>query len=176
MPFKTVATEITKMHAPSPFGLFVALTFAIVLTPLFALLPPAHAADSSLDPVEANTPQEAVEAVISGQMQAFQTRDLDLALSFAAQSIRSLFPTSARFGEMVKQGYLTVWDNAQHQFVQFQTQGTWAQQIVLVTDLRGQKLLANYTLTFELGEWKIAGVQGRQMPPDFELEVPQAAN
>ena len=37
MPFKTVATEITKMHAPSPFGLFVALTFAIVLTPLFAL-------------------------------------------------------------------------------------------------------------------------------------------
>ncbi len=70
---------------------------------------------------------DAIENVISGQLEAFNDRDVDGAWDYAGPNIKRMFGNARNFGLMVERGYPMVWDNADVRFLELRQQrgGLW---------------------------------------------------
>ncbi|ETX13768.1 hypothetical protein OCH239_06780 [Roseivivax halodurans JCM 10272] len=100
-----------------------------------------------------------IEAVISGQMQAFRDSDVESAFDFAAPGIQSLFRTPQNFGTMVEQGYPMVWRPGQVSFGELREEAGQLWQEVLVQDSRGIVHVLDYEMREVDGAWRIGGVR-----------------
>ncbi len=100
-------------------------------------------------PLAAQASEEAqheVRATIEAQIDAFRRDDADVAYSYAAPSIKSMFPDPNAFLEMVKRGYRPVYRPQSYTFGRFaERDGTYFQQVALVGP-DGLAYVALYTL------------------------------
>jgi uncharacterized protein DUF4864 len=100
-----------------------------------------------------------IEAVISGQINAFLVDDFDAAFTFAGPGIRRFFGTSERFGKMVREGYPMVWRAARVEFLNLDTIKGQPVQRVLLEDAQGAYFVAEYTMIKTENGWQISGVR-----------------
>ena len=101
----------------------------------------------------------AIQSVISSQIEAFRHDDAAAAYSFAAPSIRQLFPTPEVFLEMVRAGYRSVYRPQSFDFGPLdRADGQWVQPVRLVGP-DGVPMVALYVMEQQPGgAWKVAGV------------------
>lgn len=124
----------------------------ILLALAFALLTLAPASAFS------DADRAAVVGAIERQLQAFLADDAATAYSFAAPSIRSMFPTEDIFMNMVRQGYPQVYRPSSHQFAELKEVSGHLEQSVDIVDAQGAYWTALYTLEQQPdGSWKITG-------------------
>ncbi len=109
-------------------------------------------------PVRADPASDAIQSVISGQIEAFRADDFETAFSFASPSIRSMFGDAVTFGTMVRNGYPMVWRPADVRFSGLTAQGDGMVQNVLVTDQAGVLHVLQYEMTPGPSGWLINGV------------------
>ncbi len=102
--------------------------------------------------------RDGIEETISGQMQAFVSRDVETAFSFASPTIQRLFGTAENFGAMVERGYPMVWDNSNLQFngLRDEPSGLW--QRIVVRDPGGAGHLLDYKMVDGEDGWRIDAV------------------
>jgi hypothetical protein len=110
----------------------------------------------------AGEPAEAIRGVISGQIDAFRADDFATAFTFASPTIKRLFGTSERFGEMVRSGYPMVWRPADVRFSGLRDRGGRMVQDVLVIDQAGAPHVLEYEMIETEGGWQINGVRVRR--------------
>jgi len=103
--------------------------------------------------------REPVTAVIGSQISAFLNNDTETAFSYASPSIRRLFGTPDRFGEMVRQGYPMVWRPAEVRYLQLREVAGSLWQRVMITDQNGAVHLLDYQMVKPDKSWKINAVQ-----------------
>ena len=109
----------------------------------------------------------AVQATIEQQLDAFIRDDAATAYSFAAPSIKAMFPTEDIFMRMVQQGYPQVFRPRAHQFLDLVEKGGQLEQIVQIVDGDGVFWDAHYTLQQQPdGSWKITGCYLEKKPGD----------
>lgn len=101
----------------------------------------------------------AIEDVIGGQLDAFNSRDVDQAWTYASPNIKRLFGSSSNFGNMVEQGYPMVWNNADVRFLELRTIGGRLWQKVMVRDAGGALHILDYQMVETENGWQINGVQ-----------------
>jgi hypothetical protein len=100
----------------------------------------------------------AVQNTIEQQLQAFLRDDGATAYSFAAPTIKQMYPTVDAFMAMVKNGYPQVYRPRSHQFGELREQPGFLEQAVDIVDGQGNFWTAVYTLRQEPdGTWKISG-------------------
>lgn len=121
-------------------------------------------------PVAANADDPATGAqyqrIITGQLEAFRSDDAALAYSFAAPSIRQVFPTPDAFMAMVKQTYKPVYRAQSYRFGDTVTdaQGRPGQRVTL-TGPDGKSYEALYTMERQPdGTWLINGCSLLDVP------------
>lgn len=127
-----------------------ALVGALVAATLL-LLTPARADDTA-----------AAQSVIESQIQAFLADDMSTAYSFAAPSIKRMYPNESRFFDMVKRGYQPVYRPGNFAFgrSKLAPDGSGLIQEVLIQGPDGQDWTALYSLERQPdGSFKINGVQ-----------------
>jgi Domain of unknown function (DUF4864) len=120
-----------------------------------------------LAPARAESPdQQAFQAVISGQLDAFKTEDYQTAYSYAAPIVKGVFPNVDTFMAMVKRGYGPIYKNSKYVFTELKTDtlGRPAQHVI-ITSSDGKRYEAVYAMQQQPdGSWKIAGVQMVEIP------------
>jgi hypothetical protein len=100
----------------------------------------------------------AVQGIIDQQLQAFLRDDGVTAYSFAAPTIKQMYPTVEAFMAMVRQGYPQVYRPRSHSFGELKEQPGYLEQSVEIVDGEGNFWAALYTLRQEPdGTWKITG-------------------
>jgi hypothetical protein len=100
----------------------------------------------------------AIRSVIESQLQAFSADDGARAYSFAAPSIRRLFPSEERFMSMVRDGYKPVYRRRAYTFGELKEDAGEVAQSVLIQDADGEEWLAVYTMERQPdGTWRISG-------------------
>lgn len=109
-------------------------------------------------------PDPGIEATISNQFNAFVSRDVDAAFSYASPMIQGMFGTPERFGTMVQRGYPMVWDPGQIEFIDLQTLGGVIVQRVQVIDQAGTVHYLGYAMIETEAGWVINGVQILRAP------------
>jgi ketosteroid isomerase-like protein len=110
--------------------------------------------------------QQAFQAVISGQLDAFKTEDYQTAYSYAAPIVKGVFPNVDTFMAMVKRGYGPIYKNSKYVFTELKTDtlGRPAQHVI-ITASDGKRYEAVYAMQQQPdGSWKIAGVQMVEIP------------
>jgi hypothetical protein len=103
--------------------------------------------------------RSAFEAVIAGQIRAFEADDGPGAYGYAAPTIRKIFPTVESFMDMVRGGYRPVYRPQSYHFgeASVDDQGRSVQRVVIVGP-DGRTYEAIYTMERQPdGTWKIAG-------------------
>lgn len=128
---------------------------ASLLVVVFLVLP-ENAKSSEVDAATA----QAIQNVISSQMEAFRHDDAEKAFSHAAQTIQHMFGNPERFMQMVRDGYQAVY---RPRYVEFRnlSRGEAGRLIqhVLVEAPDGTLVMAVYPMTQDdQGNWRIAGV------------------
>ncbi len=113
-------------------------------------------------PLGATAQSNDIQGVITSQVEAFKSNDLDRAFSFASPNIKSMFQTPDRFGAMVEQGYPMVWRPSSMSFGDAQGDDIKKVQIVYYTDSAGQAFEAAYEMVLFKGRWYINGVAIRE--------------
>lgn len=107
----------------------------------------------------------AAQSVISGQINAFKSRDHERAFSYAAPSLQGMFKTTDRFIGMVKGGYSAIYGARGWSYGRNRLVSDKLYQEVILTGPHGSDWLALYTLTKQAdGTWKISGVQLKKAP------------
>jgi hypothetical protein len=127
---------------------------------LLAFLTFAHAEDLPA------ADRQAIEATISGQLEAFKIDDGVKAYSYAAPIVTGVFPTVEIFMGMVKRGYQPIYRNSKYGFGSVATDslGRPAQHVT-ITAIDGKRYEAVYAMEQQPdGSWKIAGVQMVEIP------------
>lgn len=127
---------------------------ALILGPLFAILSTLSAYAQ-----EVVAPEPAIEATISGQIDAFLEDDFDTAFTFASPMIRGLFRTPENFGLMVRQGYPMVHRPQDVTFGDLTKTAGGLWQNVIVTDATGRVHVLAYKMIETDAGWRIDGVQ-----------------
>ena len=128
-----------------------ALAFGLMITALSLTLVPARADDAAT-----------VRGIIESQINAFLSDDMATAYSFAAPSIKRMYPDETRFFDMVKRGYQPVYRPGNFAFGRFKPapDGAGMVQEVLIQGPDGQDWTALYSLERQPdGSFKINGVQ-----------------
>src|SRR5215216_3672003 len=98
----------------------------------------------------------AVQNIIEQQLQAFLRDDGATAYSFAAPTIKQMYPSVEAFMAMVRQGYPQVYRPRSHSFAGLKEQPGYLEQAVDIVDAQGNFWTAVYTLRQDLdGTWKI---------------------
>jgi hypothetical protein len=110
----------------------------------------------------ADEPAEAIRGVISDQIAAFRADDFATAFTYASPTIKRLFGTSERFGEMVRSGYPMVWRPADVRFAGLRDRGGRTVQGVVVIDQAGAPHLLEYDMIETEAGWQIDGVRVRR--------------
>lgn len=100
--------------------------------------------------------------VIKAQIEAFLANDLDTAFSFASPTIKKMFGSAQRFGEMVKNTYPMVWRPSDVRFGRFSAESGKQVQTVFLTDKNGSVFEARYEMLVTDTGWHIGGVYVRQ--------------
>lgn len=117
-----------------------------------ALLLPAPA-------LSGETEIEAAQGTIEAQLKAFQAGNGALAYSYAAPTIKRIFPTLEAFMGMVESGYQPVGHPENFSFGKVEEMGASIIQQVLLTGPDGKEYEAVYTLELQPdGAWRITGV------------------
>ncbi|KPQ07156.1 MAG: hypothetical protein HLUCCA12_07290 [Rhodobacteraceae bacterium HLUCCA12] len=129
------------------------LTFAFAIALLVLTTPLARAQEGG-----------AIERVISDQIAAFQDDDMAAAFDFASPTIRALFGTAERFGQMVRQGYPMVHRPDSVRFLERSERGGLWLQRVLIADRGGRLHLLEYQMIESDSGFLINGV--RLLEPD----------
>ena len=111
----------------------------------------------------AEAPGDAIESVISSQIEAFLADDFSTAFSFASPNIKSIFRTPDRFGAMVRNGYPMVWRPTNVRFGELQVIGGRQIQSVFLTDKTGRAFEAAYEMIETPDGWQINGVAIREL-------------
>lgn len=106
-----------------------------------------------------------IEATIQNQIDAFLADDFDTAFSFASPMIKSLFGSSERFGQMVRNGFPMVWRPRDVSFLALRRQGPFLFQRVLVRDANGTPHALEYHMIEAADGWLINGVELLAAPP-----------
>ncbi|WP_394689602.1 DUF4864 domain-containing protein [Hoeflea sp.] len=115
----------------------------------------------SLSPVRADD-AAAAQSIIESQIQAFLADDMATAYSFAAPSIKRMYPDESRFFDMVKRGYQPVYRPGNFAFgrSKLAPDGSGLIQEVLIQGPDGHDWTALYSLERQPdGSFKINGVQ-----------------
>ena len=100
----------------------------------------------------------AIQNTIERQLQAFLADDGAAAYSFAAPSIKAIFPTVDSFMAMVRQGYQPVYRPRSYSFGELKDVPGDLEQFVDIVDADGVFWTAVYTLSQQPdGSWKITG-------------------
>lgn len=102
---------------------------------------------------------DAIEDVISSQLNAFNNRDISEAWEYASPNIKRLFGNPGNFGMMVQQGYPMVWDNADVRFLELRDVRGNLWQKVMVRDAQGGLHILDYQMVETAQGWQINGVQ-----------------
>lgn len=127
------------------------LTFIILSSFLFQV--PAFSQPFSVNAV-------AAKAAVQGQLLAFANDDAELAFSFAAPIIQSVFKTPQNFIAMVIKSYPVVYRPVKVSFMKPESVGPDLLLPALMTDTRGKVWIANYTLQQQPdGKWLISGCE-----------------
>jgi hypothetical protein len=122
----------------------------ILAVPLAVLSVPALAMEDA--------ERGAIQEVIRNQLEAFRADDAPGAYSYAAPSIRRMFPTSETFIDMVRRGYPPVYRPKAYAFGETKEGSFGPTQSVRITDSEGTDWLAVYTMEKqEDGSWRISG-------------------
>lgn len=101
--------------------------------------------------------RSAIQSTIDQQIQAFLKDDSATAYSFAAPTIKRLFPSESVFMEMVRRGYQPVYRPRDYSFGALTRRGgQWVQSVDIV-DAEGAFWTALYTLDQFDGSWRITG-------------------
>ena len=109
----------------------------------------------------------AVQSVIEQQLQAFLRDDGAAAYSFAAPSIKEMYPSVDAFMAMVRQGYPPVYRPRSYSFGELTEEPGYLEQAVEIVDGEGSFWMAVYTLRQEPdGSWKITGCYLLKKPGD----------
>lgn len=124
------------------------LVCALTLSVILAL--PARADD------------QAIRDVISSQIDAFLADDVETAFTFASPTIKRIFGSPDRFGQMVRQGYPMVWRPADVEFLSIEDRGGRLFQNVMIRDRAGALHILEYEMIEGTGGWKIDGVRLRK--------------
>ena len=134
---------------PRFIGRFAALIFLLA-----ALLPFAANADD-LSPAD----RAAMQAVISGQIGAFQHDDGATAYGFASPNIKTYYPSADLFMAMVKGGYPAIYRPQSVTFGEALDTDAGPMQKVYIKGSDSQAYIALYALQKQPdGTWKINGV------------------
>lgn len=100
----------------------------------------------------------AVQLVVRAQLEAFADDDAELAFSFAAVPIRTMFGTPENFLRMVRSGYPVVYRPATVTFLKPVLEDKVVVQPVQMTDGQGGIWVAVYRVQREKDKaWRIAG-------------------
>jgi hypothetical protein len=102
---------------------------------------------------------DAISQVIRDQLTAFQADDFAAAFGYASPTIRQLFGTSERFGQMVQQGYPMVYRPAEVIMLDRRVQGDITVQRVQIRDTSGRAHVLDYLMIQSNDGWLINGVQ-----------------
>ncbi len=128
------------------------LTKVIVILGLVLLVSTPVRAQSDAD-------RAAIKQVITSQIAAFRQDDAAMAYSYAAPSIRMMFPSPEVFMEMVRTGYGAVYRPQSFDFGPLDKSDGQLVQPVRLVGPQGQPMVALYVMEQQpSGEWKIAGV------------------
>ncbi len=124
---------------------------AATATALWLAATPALAGDAEI---------KAAQSSIESQIRAFLADENETAYSYAAPSIRQLYPTVEQFMAMVRNGYQPVWKPQNFAFGEaIELSPTTIAQRVLVTGPDGKAYEAIYTLAMQDdGTFRITGV------------------
>lgn len=111
------------------------------------------AARAGEDPAKA-----AAQAVITGQLQAFEREDAASAFSFAAPEVKYLFSDPGTFMAMVQHGYMPVYRHKSYEFGEGREADGKFAQTARIVDAQGVPWNALYTLERQPDDsWKISG-------------------
>ena len=98
------------------------------------------------------------QGIVRAQAEAFSHDDADAAYSYAAPTIRQMFPSAEMFLAMVAHAYPPVYRNQSFEFGEARDDGTTLAQKVRIVDAAGVPWDALYTLEKQSdGSWKITG-------------------
>jgi hypothetical protein len=126
---------------------------ALILLVWLPWMPPAGAAEAV-----AGGDQQAIRAVIEGQIDAFRRDDAAAAFGFAAPGIQAMFGTAENFLHMVRTGYGAVYRPREVEFRALVTVAEVPVQQVLVIGPDGKAMIALYTMERQPdGVWRIGG-------------------
>jgi hypothetical protein len=115
-------------------------------------------------PVRADEPADSIQSVIAEQIEALKANDLTAAFAHASPTIQSKFGTPESFGQMVKSGYLAIWQPARYKMLALGNTSSGPVQTVLVQDRAGRLFEAAYEMQLIEGIWRINGVMLRVLP------------
>ena len=103
--------------------------------------------------------RSAMQAIVSGQIGAFQHDDGTAAYGFASPTIQSLYPSPDDFMAMVKNGYPAVYRPQSVTFGELADTAAGPIQKVYITGADGEAWIALYAFQRQPdGTWKINGV------------------
>ena len=120
----------------------------LLLALLLLVAPPADAADDVA----------AAQGVIRAQEQALIHDDAAAAYSYAAPTIKEIFPDADVFMSMVRNSYAPVYRHRSFEFGEARSEGDWIAQRVHIIDANGDAWEALYTLERQPdGSLKITG-------------------
>lgn len=103
----------------------------------------------------------AIRTVIRDQIAAFERDDFAQAFTYASPTIRGIFRTPERFGEMVQRGYPMVWRPEELQFLEIEERGGQVFQPVMIRDGQGALHILDYEMIEGEAGWKIDSVRLR---------------
>jgi len=107
----------------------------------------------------ARADDQAIRGVISAQIDAFLAEDVDTAFTFASPTIKQIFGSPERFGQMVRQGYPMVWRPDSVKFLSIEDRGGRLVQSVMIRDGSGALHILEYEMISGEDGWKIDGVR-----------------
>lgn len=114
--------------------------------------------------VAAQAQENPIEKVIADQLAAFQADDFDTAYSFASPTIKRLFGSPERFGQMVRDGYPMVYRPADVTMLEQRDMGGQTVQRVMMRDAAGRLHFLAYQMIDTPEGWQINGVQILRAP------------
>ncbi len=104
------------------------------------------------------TDLDAIQAVISQQMAAFQAGDADAAFAFASPDIQARFQTPQQFMAMVQSAYAAVYQPQSVNFEGLEVINGQPIQAVTVLGAQGEWVTAYYQMEQQADQtWRIAG-------------------
>jgi len=113
----------------------------------------------SLAPAGLRAQGSEIPDVIRDQISAFQADDFTAAFDHASPTIKRLFGTPERFGQMVQSGYPMVYRPADVQMLDLREMGAARLQRVMIRDAEGRLHFLDYQMIPSDAGWQIDGVQ-----------------